>query len=316
MFSTFGYNIIDMLKNAFCGSSDVVKNGLRGRKQMYKCKSCGRKFTGGRRRSKSQVITEYVDGKQTLRQLSERHGVSIRTIQRDISSMRYVQKVSKEKHVVIQMDTTYWGRGFGLMVIKDAYRNKILWRKYVRSETVADYIEGVRWLEDIGFRIYGIVCDGMRGLVNALRQYPVQMCQFHQIMAVRRYLAEDPELEASSELLRITKQIAHTDKENFIGMLEQWYDEYKNVLDERVHDKRRKRPPFMRPRLRCAYLSLKRNMRWLWTFYDNRDSILIPNTNNGLECIFSDIKSKVRVHSGMKRKNRKRLIVEYIMRHY
>lgn len=283
---------------------------------MYKCKSCGRKFTGGRRRSKSQVITEYVDGKQTLRQLSERHGVSIRTIQRDISSMRYVQKVSKEKHVVIQMDTTYWGRSFGLMVIKDAYRNKILWRKYVRSETVADYIEGVRWLEDIGFRIYGIVCDGMRGLVNALRQYPVQMFQFHQIMAVRRYLAEDPELEASSELLRITKQIAHTDKENFIGMLEQWYDEYKNVLDERVHDKRRKRPPFMRPRLRCAYLSLKRNMRWLWTFYDNRDSILIPNTNNGLEGIFSDIKSKVRVHSGMKRENRKRLIVEYIMRHY
>lgn len=283
---------------------------------MYKCKSCGRKFTGGRRRSKSQVITEYVDGKQTLRQLSERHGVSIRTIQRDISSMRYVQKVSKEKHVVIQMDTTYWGRGFGLMVIKDAYRNKILWRKYVRNETVADYIEGVRWLEDNGFRIYGIVCDGMRGLVNAFRQYPVQMCQFHQIMAVRRYLAEDPELEASSELLRITKQIAHTDKESFIGMLEQWYDEYKNVLDERVHDKRRKRPPFMRPRLRCAYLSLKRNMRWLWTFYDNRDSILIPNTNNGLEGIFSDIKSKVRVHSGMKRENRKRLIDEYIMRHY
>ena len=202
------------------------------------------------------------------------------------------------------------------MVIKDAYRNKILWRKYVRNETVADYIEGVRWLEDNGFRIYGIVCDGMRGLVNAFRQYPVQMCQFHQIMAVRRYLAEDPELEASSELLRITKQIAHTDKESFIGMLEQWYDEYKNVLDERVHDKRRKRPPFMRPRLRCAYLSLKRNMRWLWTFYDNRDSILIPNTNNGLEGIFSDIKSKVRVHSGMKRENRKRLIDEYIMRHY
>ncbi len=112
MFSTFGHIIIDMLKKClFCGSSDVVKNGLRGQKQMYKCKSCGRKFTGGRRRSKSQVITEYVNGKQTLRQLSERYGVSIRTIQRDISSMRYVQKVSKEKHEVIQMDTTYWGRG-------------------------------------------------------------------------------------------------------------------------------------------------------------------------------------------------------------
>lgn len=283
---------------------------------MYKCKSCGRKFTGGKRRSKDQVITEYVDGKQTLRQLSERYGVSVRTIQRDLSCMRYVQKVSKEKQVVIQMDTTYWGRGFGLMVIKDAYRNKILWRKYVRNETVADYIEGVRWLEDNGFKIYGIVCDGMRGLAQALRRYPVQMCQFHQIMAVKRYLAEDPELEASAELLRITKQIAHTDKESFVGMLELWHDKYRSVLDERVHDKRRKRPPFMRPRLRCAYLSLIRNMRWLWTFYDNKEDMLMPNTNNGLEGIFSDIKSKVRVHSGMRRESRKRLIDEYITRHY
>ena len=283
---------------------------------MYKCNTCGRKFTGGKRRSKNQIITEYVEGKQTLRHLSEKHGVSVRTIQRDISGMRYVQKVCKEKQVVIQMDTTYWGRGFGLMVIKDAYRNRILWRKYVRNETVADYVEGVQWLESNGFKIYGIVCDGMRGLAQALRRYPVQMCQFHQIMAVKRYIAEDPELEASSELLRVTKQIAHTDKESFIGMLEQWYVKYKGVLDERVHDKRRKRPPFMRPRLRCAYLSLKRNMQWLWTFYDNRDGILMPNTNNGLEGIFSDIKSKVRVHSGMRKENRKKLIDEYITRHY
>ena len=40
--------------------------------------------------------------------------------------MRYVQKISKDKEVTIQMDTTYWGRNFGLMVIKDALRKKIL----------------------------------------------------------------------------------------------------------------------------------------------------------------------------------------------
>jgi hypothetical protein len=59
--------------------------------------------------------------------------------------MRYFQKVSKDKHVVIQMDTTYWGRGFGLMAIKDALRKKVLWRKYVTHETIADYMEGVQW---------------------------------------------------------------------------------------------------------------------------------------------------------------------------
>ena len=85
------------------------------------------------------------------------------------------------------MDTTYWGRGFGLMVIKDAYRNKILWRKYVRYETIAGYLEGVSWLKEHGFRIYGVVIDGLRGLAEALRTYPVRHCQFHQMMSVRHY---------------------------------------------------------------------------------------------------------------------------------
>ena len=99
------------------------------------------------------MITDYIKGKQTRKQLAERYGMSVRTIEEDLEGMRYVQKVSKDKSVVIQMDTTYWGRDFGLMVIKDAYRNKILWRKYVRYETIAAYMEGVGWLKEHGFRI-------------------------------------------------------------------------------------------------------------------------------------------------------------------
>jgi len=295
----------------------VVRDGLRGRVQRYKCNDCGRRFDGGMRRDKAQIITDYIEGKQTLEQLAQKYGVSSRTISRDLKGMRYVQKISKYKHVVIQMDTTYWGRGFGLMVIKDALRNRILWRKYVRHETIADYLEGVEWLEKRGFVIYGIVVDGMRGLMMALRRYPVQMCQFHQIMIVKRYLAEDPELEAAKNLIKLVDMMARTDKESFIGAFNDWYDEYKDVLNERVNDKRikRKTPPYMRPRLRSAYLSLKRNMGWLWTFYDFKDRV-IPNTNSGLEGIFSDIKSKVRVHSGMCRKNRMKLIDEYLSRKY
>jgi hypothetical protein len=293
----------------------VVHNGLRGRVQRYKCNDCGRRFDGGIRRDKAQVITDYIEGKQTLGQLADKYRVSSRTIARDLEGMRYVQKIAKEKHVVIQMDTTYWGRNFGLMVIKDSLRKKILWRKYVSHETMADYLEGIAWLRSHGFRIYGIVCDGMRGLMLSLRQYPVQMCQFHQQMIVRRYLAEDPELDASRDLLDLINSITVMDKESFIGAFNDWYTKYKNVLNERVHDKRLKTPPFMRPRLRSAYLSIKRNMSWLWTFYDYKDRV-IPNTNNGLEGIFSDIKSKVRVHSGLTREHRKKLIDEYLSRHY
>ena len=301
----------------FCGSNKAVKNGMRRRKQMYKCKDCNRQFLGGRRRDKTQVITDYVEGKQTIEQLSVKYGVSSRTIQRDLKGMRYVQKISKNKDVTIQLDTTYWGRNFGLMVIKDALRNKILWRKYVRYETIKDYLEGVEWLKSQGFKIYGVVIDGMRGLAQALYPIPVQMCQFHQIMIVRRYLTQDPDIEASIELLCLIKEITRMDKESFIGAFEEWYERNKDTLNERINDRRikRKTPPFMRPRLRSAYLSIKRNMQLLWTFYDHPETGL-PNTNNALEGVFSDIKSKTRVHSGISRDNRKKLLDEYIKRKY
>jgi len=84
------------------------------------------------------VITDYVEGKQTLDQLALKYGVSERTIRRDLEGMRYIQNISKHKQVTLQMDTTYWGRCFGLMVIRDALRGKVLWRKYVTHETIAD----------------------------------------------------------------------------------------------------------------------------------------------------------------------------------
>lgn len=87
----------------------MVHDGHRGRGQRYKCKACGRRLDGGIRRNKIQVITDYIEGKQTLGQLAVRYGVNERTIRRDLTGMWYVRKISKDKRVVIQMDTTYRG---------------------------------------------------------------------------------------------------------------------------------------------------------------------------------------------------------------
>ena len=284
---------------------------------MYKCKDCGKQFIGGERRNKSQVITDYIEGKQTQAQLAEKYNISERTVRRDLKGMRFVHKIAKYKEVTIQLDTTYWGRNFGLMVIKDALRNKVLWHKYVNSETIAQYMEGISWLKSQGFKIYGAVIDGMRGLAQALHPIRVQMCQFHQILITRRYLTQDPDLDASIELLDLVKSITRMDKVSFVGAFNEWYEKYKDVLNERVQDKRIKRytPPYMRSKLRSAYLSLKRNMPLLWTFYDYPETGL-PNTNNAIEGLFSDIKSKLRAHRGISKDNRKKLLDEYIMRHY
>lgn len=295
----------------------MVRNGQKGGKQIYKCKDCHRQFLGGRRRDKPQVITDYVDGKQTLEQLAKKYNVSERAIRRDLENMRFVHRKAKDKDVTIQLDTTYWGRDLGLMVIKDALRNKVLWHKYVRYESISQYMEGVNWLKSQGFRIYGAVIDGMRGLARALHPIPVQMCQFHQMQIIRRYLTQNPDTEASVRLLELVGNITKMDKENFVRAFNGWHEQYKDVLNERVHDKRIKRrtPPYMRPRLRSAFLSLKRNMELLWTFSDFPGAG-IPKTNNAIEGFFSDIKSKLRAHRGIGKRKRRKLIDEYIIRHY
>jgi hypothetical protein len=74
------------------------------------------------------------------------------------------------------MDTTYWGRNFGLMLFKDAYSKENLLWYYVKSETNALYIKGINELKSKGFEVVAIVCDGRKGLVGAFKDIPVQLC--------------------------------------------------------------------------------------------------------------------------------------------
>lgn len=266
--------------------------------------------------SPQSLYEEYVKGKQTLSELAERHGISVSTVQRRIRKVRSTRIVSKYKEVVILMDATYWGNDFGVLLIIDAYRKRLLWRKFLdKKETIADYIEGIEWLREHNFKIQGIVCDGLRGLAQSLSQYKVQYCQFHQVKTVVEYLTKNPLTEAGQELLQIAYLLCHTDKESFEGMLKMWHTKWDVWLKHRTLDHKTGKKVYTHRRVRSAYLSMKRNMKWLWTWYDNLDTP-IPNTNNILEAINTDLKSKLRVHNGMSKRYRRLFIDEYFKLKY
>lgn len=208
------------------------------------------------------------------------------------------------------MDTTYWGRNFGVVVFKDWRTKRVLWRKFVRYETIADYQEGIAWLEGHNFKIEGIVCDGLRGMFQLSSRYRVQMCQYHQLRIVQRYLTRKPELSASIELLELTNLLCKTDKESFSGAFTEWCERWDTFLKERTQDKRTGKSYYVHKRLRSAWLSLKRNMSHLWIWYDYKD-VDIPNTNNALEGMFADLKTKLRNHPGLSKERRKKFIDEY-----
>lgn len=93
------------------------------------------------------------------------------------------------------MDTTYWGRKYGVMLFKDAITNENLLKYQVVSETVDKYVSGINELRSRGYEILGIVCDGRRGLFRAFRDLPIQMCQFHQQKIVSTKLTKRPKTE-------------------------------------------------------------------------------------------------------------------------
>lgn len=141
-------------------------------------------------------------------------------------------------------------------------------------------------------------------------KYKVQMCQFHQEQIVKRYLTLNPDLEASKELLCIVKMMFATDKESFIGMFDEWLAKWHDFLNERTRDTKTGKTHYTHSKLRSAYLSIKRNMPYLWTWYDY-PTLGIPNTNNGLEGKFTDLKTKLRNHNGLSREHKKVFIDEY-----
>ena len=266
--------------------------------------------------SPQSLYEEYVKGKQTLSEIAEKHGISVSTVQRRIRKVHSTRIVSKYKEVVILMDATYWGRNFGVLLIVDAYRKRLLWRKFLdKKETIADYLEGIEWLRENNFIIRGIVCDGLRGLAQSLSQYKVQYCQFHQVKTVVEYLTKNPQTEAGQELLKIAYLLCHTDKESFEGMMEMWHTKWDRWLKQRTLYRKTGKKVYTHRRVRSAYFSMKRNMKWLWTYYDYPDTP-IPNTNNILEAINTDLKSKLRVHNGMSKRYRKLFIDEYFKLKY
>ena len=208
------------------------------------------------------------------------------------------------------MDTTYWGRNFGVVVFKDARSKRILWRKYVKYETIADYLEGIEWLEAHNFIIEGVVCDGLKGLFQSLKKYKVQMCQYHQMCIIRRYLTQHPDMEASIELLSLSRRMTRLNKKEFITSFDIWEDKWSSFLKERSVDKKTGKSYYVHKKLRSAFLSLKRNMPYLWTFSDYPETG-IPNTNNALEGMFTDLKTKLRNHNGLKKDKRRYFIDRY-----
>jgi hypothetical protein len=249
----------------------------------------------------------YSSGKQTYTQLSERFGCSTKTIQRKLDKVSILKRNEFSSVAVVIMDTTYFGRGFGVMVFKNSLDGVILYKQYVRYETNALYLAGISEITRRGIHIQGIVCDGRQGLFGLFGDIPVQMCQFHQIQIVQRYLTRKPKTPAAIELKKLTLKLTKQSKAEFISGLDNWHLHWADYLNERATSPSTGKTYYTHKRLRSAYLSLKRNLTYLFVFEDYKE-LMIPNTTNALDGQFSNLKNKLRNHNGLSKARRMKFI--------
>lgn len=196
------------------------------------------------------------------------------------------------------------------MVFKDSLTGKILLKKYVKIETNKLYFSGIEEIARRGITVQSIICDGRKGLLQLFEDIPVQMCNFHQVAIIRRYLTKKPKMQASIELWEHSLLMARTDKESFEGGLAEWHNKWKGFLDERKLDAKGKNR-YIHKKLRSAYRSLKTNLPWLFTWYDNPD-LKMPNTTNAIDGHFSDLKNKLRNHNGLSIERKMKFIDEFL----
>jgi len=112
--------------------------------------------------------------------------------------------------VVLNLDCTFFGRGYGIIIARAAGQKKNLYWKEVDTENREVYQELRKCLEGAGFTIQAIVIDIKPGIKEVFSDVVVQACQFHQqqiITPVLDHQAQDPSWDRTQANLRLTDHI-------------------------------------------------------------------------------------------------------------
>jgi hypothetical protein len=243
----------------------------------------------------------------------ERYGKSRNWVQRRIDTAKVTEQVPRQPQPVVAVfDATRIGDEDILLMARAPIERINLGWAWILSETKDAYAGLRTFIERKGYILTGVVLDGRTGIPKVFGDIPVQICQFHQLQIVRRKLTLNPETKAGQTLLALIFTIASSDHATFEEALSQWFTEHESFIIERTYVLGTRRWHYTHRRVRSAYLSLKRNLPYLFT-YQKYPELNMPNTTNSLDGFWSRVKNLLSAHRG-KSQERKRKIVTEILR--
>src|SRR3989344_861304 len=299
-------------KCPLCGDGKVVKRGMQNGLQTYWCRSCGKRFRSTRKRKDNvakNIFNDLSFRKQTVRELKDIHQLNKKTISSYIHSYEVEEKEHNPREIYLVVDATYFGKrkegtSWGVILFRDSLQKENLWWKFVRGERVIDYMEGKEYLENLGYTIKSVTADGFLGLPRLFSGIPFQICQFHTKKTCIKYLTNNPQTEAGQVLLALATTIPKTNYITFKTRLQKYLIHFNSLLNEKTYH-----PSgdwsYTYDNIRSVIHTLSKYIDYLFTY---EKDIKIPKTSNSCEGHFSHIKDVLRIHRGMSRSLKEKVI--------
>ena len=281
--------------------------------QRYRCVQCNKTFQSKRRKVNKirNLWNDYVWGKQNLKQIAKKESRSIEWVRNQFDTIIIAKKEVVPQTTVIIVDTTFFGRTWGVCVFRAPHLKKNFCWQGVDREIMSHYYYGRMILEEKGWKFTAAVVDGKRGMVKVFNDIPVQVCQFHQMKNVTRYITRKPETNHGKALRQVMLTLPSCNEKDFAKLLTDWKQTYQYVLTDKTYILGTNRWYFTHKKTRSAYYSMERNMPYLFT-YLKYPELNIPNTTNSLDGFFTHLKDKVDIHHGLQKDRRYKVIEEIL----
>lgn len=243
--------------------------------------------------------------------LARRFNISKSTVRRRLDAYALPESVPLPRTMNAIIDATRVGRKW-ILAVRDAEKHETVYARVIAIETTREYQIAYRDLAKKGLVFSSVITDGRFVAVDWLFPgIPIQMCHFHQLQIVIRYLTLNPKLPASIELLELMRTLPHADEASFTDAFNVWLRTWHAFLQEKTIDPENKRSSWTHKRLRQARDSIAAHIDILFTF-QRFPELNIPNTTNSLDATFKKGKVAIGVHAGLTEQRQLKLFLSIL----
>jgi len=278
-----------------CGKI-AAKSGRRNNKQRWKCLSCKKVFFWKRKdvkeRNRRKLFDGWLTDYQSLSSVAKKRNIHRTTLTRRFkniwSDIKQNTFLETEKSAILILDGLYISRDCVVLVVFDGISNKPLLWGFAERENFLAWANILNRIKSSGISVCGIVSDGQKGLILAVKTIfpciPHQRCMAHVVRLSLAWLTMKPKTEAGV-LLRGLVILLHkikTKEESkiWINSYLKWREKFNIFLKEKSINPLTGYRWYTHRKLRAVNSLINRALPNLFIFLEN---LFIPSTTNKVE---------------------------------